>query len=834
MGNAPDGADVTGSMRDMHCTAGTEYSLALNKFECAGHTFAGWATDRNAATATYSDQAKVKDLTNIAGSKVVLYAIWTKNSNPPTDPPVVPETKYTLSYTTNPDTFKNAIVSLDKTELGKDETATLTIKPETGYEFKDGTSISVVKTSGTCTIGSQEKNNDGSYSYKISGLGTDCKVTVSAIAVSAAIIPAEGFLVTYNSTVNNAAVNLTKDGKAFESGSRAAATDKIQLSVTPDKDFTFADAPVVTADNATVNVAEVKDGIYTYVILNFKGDTSIKVTGNAVPVQYSVSIQDDVKETASTNNVKLSLSTTNASAGSTVQFIITPLEGLQIKSAGITAKENTCVISGRENCPNGSCIFNLSKFNGNTVINRLSIETAETQIAENGTDTSVNIGAANLGETDFTDKNISDAIISAITNKENIDIIDSETSVKLDGAKLDSAVNEINKALSQNNNVNVFVEVNEETNIDSALGGVPEDTFLNEVKNQALKDTNNNIRNSKIAMPLDISFYAAVNGVDSKIKISIKDTGSREVTISMSVPSHIEKEAAGIERLYYVVRFHNKNKTIIPCNYNSASGKLKFKSSKFSTYVLCYVDTSKGTQTTSPVYPGGGNGGGGNSYIPGPAATITPTAPGTTQTPAPGLVPSSVPVVTPAPPAEPVPTTAPPAQTQTPAVPWETNKPEESHKPGNTASKVKTGDKVVVNNLKYTVTSVTGTRSVKFTGVKKKIKKVIIPASVKISGNKYKVTSIAKNALKGDKKLEKLSIGTNVKQIGKNAFNSCSKLKNIVIKSKKLTAKKTGSKAFKGINSKALVKVPKSKLEQYKKLIKSKGAGKNVKVKKLK
>lgn len=122
----------------------------------------------------------------------------------------------------------------------------------------------------------------------------------------------------------------------------------------------------------------------------------------------------------------------------------------------------------------------------------------------------------------------------------------------------------------------------------------------------------------------------------------------------------------------------------------------------------------------------------------------------------------------------------------------------------------------------------------KFTGVKKKVKKIIIPASIKLSGNKYKVTSIAKNALKGNKKLEKLSIGTNVKQIGKNAFNGCSKLKSIVIKSKKLTAKKTGSKAFKGINSKATIKVPKNRLEQYKKLVKSKGAGKNVKVKKLK
>lgn len=96
------------------------------------------------------------------------------------------------------------------------------------------------------------------------------------------------------------------------------------------------------------------------------------------------------------------------------------------------------------------------------------------------------------------------------------------------------------------------------------------------------------------------------------------------------------------------------------------------------------------------------------------------------------------------------------------------------------------------------------------------------------------MTAIAKNALKGNKKLKTLSIGSNVQQIGKNAFAGCKKLKNIVIKSKKLKVKKTGSKAFKGINSKATARVPEGKVKQYKKLLKSKGAGKKIKVKKIK
>ncbi len=105
-------------------------------------------------------------------------------------------------------------------------------------------------------------------------------------------------------------------------------------------------------------------------------------------------------------------------------------------------------------------------------------------------------------------------------------------------------------------------------------------------------------------------------------------------------------------------------------------------------------------------------------------------------------------------------------------------------------------------------------------------------ANIDINGSSYKVASIAKNALKNKTKLSKLVIGFNIKSIGKNAFKGCKNLKNIVIKSKKLTTKKTVSGAFKDINSKATVKVPKSKVKKYGKLLKAKGAGKNIKVKK--
>ena len=67
---------------------------------------------------------------------------------------------------------------------------------------------------------------------------------------------------------------------------------------------------------------------------------------------------------------------------------------------------------------------------------------------------------------------------------------------------------------------------------------------------------------------------------------------------------------------------------------------------------------------------------------------------------------------------------------------------------------------------------------------------------------------------------------------GKQAFCGCKKLKNITVKTKKLTTKKVGSKAFSKIHSKATIKVPKSKYKSYKTLFKKDGAGKKVKYKK--
>lgn len=146
---------------------------------------------------------------------------------------------------------------------------------------------------------------------------------------------------------------------------------------------------------------------------------------------------------------------------------------------------------------------------------------------------------------------------------------------------------------------------------------------------------------------------------------------------------------------------------------------------------------------------------------------------------------------------------------------------------------------------------------------KKKTKTVTIPKTVKIGNVKYTVTAIEDKAFKGYTKMTKVSIGANVKTIGKSAFSGdkklktvsggkglvtikdsafekCTKLTKITLnkkvktigkkvfykdkKLKKITVKankmKVGKDAIKGIYAKATIDVPNSKVKAYQKVFK--------------
>ena len=94
-----------------------------------------------------------------------------------------------------------------------------------------------------------------------------------------------------------------------------------------------------------------------------------------------------------------------------------------------------------------------------------------------------------------------------------------------------------------------------------------------------------------------------------------------------------------------------------------------------------------------------------------------------------------------------------------------------------------------------------------------------------------KLTSIGKKAFYKCTRLTTISIPSKVKKIGNQAFYGCKKLKNITIVTKKLTRKNVGKNVFKGISSKATIKVPKKKLSLYKKMLNEKAVGKNARIK---
>jgi hypothetical protein len=165
------------------------------------------------------------------------------------------------------------------------------------------------------------------------------------------------------------------------------------------------------------------------------------------------------------------------------------------------------------------------------------------------------------------------------------------------------------------------------------------------------------------------------------------------------------------------------------------------------------------------------------------------------------------------------------------------------------------GTVFTTGKIKYKITkSADKNGTVAVVGVTtKKLKTAKIGKTIMYKGYTFKITSISAGAFKNCKKLKTVTIGGNVKsiganafykcialkkitipakvtKIGKKAFYGCKKLQNITIKTTKLTAKKVGSQAFKGIKSTAKIKVPKKKYKAYKKLLKSKGVSKKGKI----
>lgn len=218
--------------------------------------------------------------------------------------------------------------------------------------------------------------------------------------------------------------------------------------------------------------------------------------------------------------------------------------------------------------------------------------------------------------------------------------------------------------------------------------------------------------------------------------------------------------------------------------------------------------TPEPTPTPTPAPTRRPGWGWGDIFTPAPSVTPSPTkAP--TEAPTKTSAPTNTPAVNN--------TQAPASQTAVPVV--------QTQAPDSVKDEKVT--EFVVEKLKYKViasneVAVTSNGSIK-------TKNVVIPPTVKYKGVTYKVTEIDTNAFKSCKTIVKITVGSNIRAIGKNAFMNCKKLKTINVKSKKIKLVSKG--CLKGINKKAVIRVPKAKKSLYSKLFAKKGQKSTVLIK---
>ncbi len=609
-------------------------------------------------------------------------------------------------------------------------------------------------------------------------------------------------------TSNNTGTVATSVSVSVSGPATAITTGCISKKLSTDGIVTITVKNITKADGITLGGEVVLEDSSTDPSESTKPSESDKPSATPVP-KYKVSVTNKVGEnillTVGTETIPEAGANLSIEKGTKLDISVAP-DGdfIWTDAPELTIDGTTKVFE-----PNGAKYTNSVVIDKETaiVVSGGSVETIPTEVVNKVENAAK--PAEGHDETVAVDtKGTTSDIISAIVAKENGSLT---AGAIVEALKGDGTINTVYKVSKSTSEAAINTIKNGFANMDGKPEGLTKEDYT-----KAIEDG--------YAVDIDIEAVYTIGKVTGKVTITVL---KNVVTITMPIPAKLadKKDAKGE---FYAFRLHDGEVTAIKCG-KTTDGKLTIKSDKFSTYVISFVPSE---DNNKPTPPSGGGGIGG--YVPSTSATPAPSA-----TAAPSASPSADPSATTG-----VDSSAAPSESGAPApggdttptkAPTATDKPVDDNKDDNNtggSTTVKVGKKATVSGSKYKVTAVKGTRTVQFTKGKKNAKSIVVPSTVKISGKNYKVTTIAKNAFKGNKKLAKVTIGKNVNKIGVSAFQNCSKLKSIVIKSTKLTAKKVGKNAFKGINKKATFKVPKSKVKAYKKIVKAKGAGKNVKVKK--
>lgn len=727
-------------------------------------------------------------------------------------------------------------------------TETLTITPDDGYTFSKAPTVTPSENA-LITVTNPVLSNDGkSYTYTITANeGTLDKLDDVDLAITA-----DATLANYNVSFDRSKLTVADADVYFINGTTKVTDNpykvdkdvkELYIVIEPKAGKVFDTAPVITAvpASAIVNDVVIENGVYKYKVILGGDNADIKLTvgGAAKDAQYKITLPSNVS--TSIPHASAELDFAEAAYNGSVKLTITPELGYTISNPSVkVADEKVCKLSEAVSEANGTFVYTISNITDNVAITSITATVAEPELVELKNTVQDNVNEASLSDT-FANGNTKE---EKAAQRQNYNYILSAAKEAISNITQDSDLITFDGDYSSEEKAALIKELKDAVENNASKIALSLEVKNTEPVNNEISETRREVEN-KISgnnatigakfYPLDISLFARViknDETQNNAKIKLTDTKQGKISIRMKKPNDIPNKSDSVTRKFYIVHFHKDangtvRREIIDVTENE-DGTLSFSSNAFSTYVLCYTDTivnNNNSNTisgggTPVVYPNGSTGGSGGGS--GSQSTSTPT-PSASTAPVASAAPSITPSVAPSAAPSTIPSAAPSTTPNTPSTP-------DTEPTAKPVSTVKVGQKVTDASVNYKVTSVSGSRTLTVTGAKS-VKNVVIPASVKIAGKTYKVTAIANNAYKGNKNLTKITIGSNINKIGKNAFSGCTNLKKITIKTTKLTASKIGKNAFKGINKKAVIKVPKSKVKLYKKIIKARGAAKSVQVK---
>ncbi|MGN0695441.1 MAG: InlB B-repeat-containing protein [Oscillospiraceae bacterium] len=100
---------------------------------------------------------------------------------------------------------------------------------------------------------------------------------------------------------------------------------------------------------------------------------------------------------------------------------------------------------------------------------------------------------------------------------------------------------------------------------------------------------------------LDIELFKRIG--DGGLITAVHETNGM-ITVEFNMPAALINTDSTVTRTYKVIRVHNGVATVLDCDFDPVTGKASFKTDKFSSYAIVYVDTANAEpENPATTYP---------------------------------------------------------------------------------------------------------------------------------------------------------------------------------------------------------------------------------------